>query len=677
MFGAEPLPKIPTGTDIVVASNNMMTTTGSGSSVSGVQPMSPMDTIREVFFEIRDSLQAIVANTLETNELLKVGVLGTPAEQRDEAIASGETDSQGNPPPADEGGPGFLDRLSNLNPFKGGLGTFGKFLVAIGALVGLQLFGDKLIPSIAKMLQTFKEGGVGDTIKDIYTTFKEKVVDVFENIKKGTIEFLKYAKQVYGFIEDIVKSVEAYIMQFDKDGDGKLDPDERDALATDIKDRAVNMISDFFGEVMLSLSGFLLSATFIGIASKAAYARLLPLFTSTATTGAAAAVGAPMAAGLGTALPIAGLILYGFSTTYTNISRALKKTLDENKGQFDTSDFFANFLGGGEGGGVMNAFKQAFLVGGSFALAGMAIGLPFGPLGVLAGGLIGTAVGLAVGAFTGYIGSGVLKEKFQGFADMIGDSVDSIKNFYNDIIAGFKSLFSGSSFMKGFSARGDADVEGLTEKVDAAEKYVKSIEEFQADNPKLAALPANVKLLEDAKADLAQLRAKLSAAPAKSKQYKLDDIEDELTSKTKKRDKLQAKVDKGNLMPGLDITSQGVPFETQIKQLNAEIESLKIQKEAVSSTQSLEELIEVQEPANFDNSQMIMDEYMKNKFESMGATNIVENPQGGGYMFANNNNQLSQNIKTETHSHAGLSSGDNFYTAVVAANKLGKMQTTN
>ena len=67
MLGAVALPKIPTGTDKVVASNNMMTTTGSGSSVSGVQPMSPMDTIREVFFEIRDSLQAIVANTLETN----------------------------------------------------------------------------------------------------------------------------------------------------------------------------------------------------------------------------------------------------------------------------------------------------------------------------------------------------------------------------------------------------------------------------------------------------------------------------------------------------------------------------------------------------------------------------------------------------------------------------------
>ncbi len=73
MFGAEPLPKkITTGTDIVVASNNMMTTTGSGGgALANIQPMSPMDTMREVFFEIRDSLQAIVANTLETNELLK------------------------------------------------------------------------------------------------------------------------------------------------------------------------------------------------------------------------------------------------------------------------------------------------------------------------------------------------------------------------------------------------------------------------------------------------------------------------------------------------------------------------------------------------------------------------------------------------------------------------------
>ena len=84
MFGAEQFPKINTGTDLVISSSNMMTTTSNSSAT--VQPMSPMDTIREVFFDIRDSLQQIVENTLQTNELLKVGVLGTPADQRRESI---------------------------------------------------------------------------------------------------------------------------------------------------------------------------------------------------------------------------------------------------------------------------------------------------------------------------------------------------------------------------------------------------------------------------------------------------------------------------------------------------------------------------------------------------------------------------------------------------------------
>ena len=140
MFGAEAFPKMTTGTDLVPASSRMLTTTNG----SVVEPMSPMDSIREMFMDMRDSLQAIVENTLETNELLKVGVLGTPAEQRDEAIAAGETDSQGNI--KEDDGPGFLDRWSRLNPFgQDGLGTFGKFLLAIGALVGLKLFGDNSV----------------------------------------------------------------------------------------------------------------------------------------------------------------------------------------------------------------------------------------------------------------------------------------------------------------------------------------------------------------------------------------------------------------------------------------------------------------------------------------------------------------------------------------------------
>ena len=150
MFSAIELPKINTGTDLVVSSSNMMTTTGG--AIANVEPMSPMDSLRAVFDDMRYALESIAVNTLETNNLLQ-RLAPTSAENRDEKINDGETDTQGNENPPDKGGTGFLDKLKSLNPFKEGLGTFGKFAIAIGALVGLKLFGENLIPSIANLLK--------------------------------------------------------------------------------------------------------------------------------------------------------------------------------------------------------------------------------------------------------------------------------------------------------------------------------------------------------------------------------------------------------------------------------------------------------------------------------------------------------------------------------------------
>ena len=599
-----------------------------------VQPMSPMDSLSIMFSDMRDSLFAIAENTLRANELLETAVLGTPEQRRDADISAEDRDPAPGKEEDEEEGPGFLTRLGNQT--KGFFGTLlGKGVLAGLALLATYVFEDEIIKGVGNFMKFFKED-FGPMIKDLY----EDVLSWWDKTWKGVTTFFAYVKSVFTAIND-------YVMQYDINEDGKIDESEFGALKEDLVEKTKTLIGDFFESVMLSLGGMLLSATFVGIASKAAYARLAPLFTGTATTAAAGAVGGPMA-GLATALPIAGLILYGFSTTYTNISRALKKTLDDNKGQFDTSDFFANFLGGSEEGGVMNAFKQAFLVGGTFALAGMAIGLPFGPLGILAGGLIGTAVGMAVGAFTGYIGSGVLKEKFQGFADMINESVDFVKNFYNDIVAGFKSLFSGGSFMEGFSARGDADVEGLTKKVEAAENYVKEIEKFQAENPKLAALPANVELLANAKADLEELKKKLDKAPAKAKALNLENINDELEKKIEKRDKLQAKVDKGNLMPGIDSVSQGVPYETQIKNLDSEINQLTIAKKSAESDMSLDEIIETSKPADFSNAQFVMDQTMMEKYKALGME-FEPNEKGGGYVIVDSSNSGNQNAKVDNN----------------------------
>ena len=586
-------------------------------------------------------LERIAVNTATTVAILSTAVLGTPGQQRDEGIEKAETD-----PPK---GRGLGDRfkgalkgigsaLDKVNPFSSGFafGNIGRALLAGGGLILLKLFGENLIGPLAKLLETIKEGKIGEKIMDIVKMVKEKLVTAFEEIKDGITKFLEGVEVVKNFIIGIYNSINDYIMSFDVNEDGKLDETELDDLKTDVKDRTVKALGGFFEDVMLSIGGLLLGSTLIGLTAKLAYARILPLFT-----GTAAATG--MAGGLATAIPIAGLILYGFTTTYKNISKSLEKTIEEGG---DFSDFFANFFGGNDEGGVMNALKQAFLIGGTFALAGMAIGtaiLP-GP-GTLAGGLIGTAVGFVVGAVTGYMGSDFFKEKFDGFTAMIDDSVTTIRNFYSDTIAGFKSLFAGDGFMKGFKARGEADVEGLTKDLEKAEKNVADIEQLFADNPKLGDIKYNQNMLQDAKEEVNRIKALLKDAPAKQKQYNIDQIEDSLESKIEKRDKLQAKVDKGNLMPGIDSVSVGVPFETQIANLNAEISGLQVDLNKANSAQSLNEIIAVQEGANFNNSTMVFDDVMRKKYEALGM-NFTPNTQGGGFLMVDNKGSKNQSDNT-------------------------------
>ena len=69
---------------------------------------------------------------------------------------------------------------------------------------------------------------------------------------------------------------------------------------------------------------------------------------------------------------IAGLLLYGISTTYTNITNSIAKTIEE-EGSFKFEHSCRSFFGGEGEGGWFNALKQAFKIGGA-ALSGMAIG---------------------------------------------------------------------------------------------------------------------------------------------------------------------------------------------------------------------------------------------------------------------------------------------------------------
>ena len=419
MFGAEAFPEVSTGTDLVTSSSNaMMTTNGPGT----LSRMSPMESVQELFVSMANSLQAIVENTTQTNELLK----GTDAERRDASLDKTDTDKDGDKKPE---GRSFADRLKSLNPFKEGLGSnLPTFILALGALLGLKLFGDELLPSIAGLLESISTGKIGQRVKDALINFKEG----------------------FTYVLDFFEGIGDYINEFDVDDEKGLSPEEFDNLKKDIKKRTVDLISGFIGDVFNTLKFSILSTLFLGATVKSLLgnAAIKNIFSpvSKGFIGPRAPVpGIGLAGGLG----IAALIGYGIIATYTNASNAITKSMKD--GDSGMGSFIANFLGGKGEGGFFNAMKQGLLVAGTGALAGAALGLKFGvagfavggPAGMIAGALIGFAVGGIIGVIGGSVGSDAIKGMMDNVGTAITEMMDSIETFVMDAFENVRKIFTG------------------------------------------------------------------------------------------------------------------------------------------------------------------------------------------------------------------------------------------
>ena len=411
-------------------------------------------------------LGQIADNTQETVNILRTAVLG-PSQQdlRDEGISKGDTD----PPKAKGGGrfgkalKGIGGALDKVNPFSSNFmfGNIGRALLAGGGLILLKLFGDNLIGPLAKLLETIKNAKIGDSITDTYTAIKEKAVPIFEGIKENTITFIENAKAVFGLIQSAYRAVEAYVMSFDvkgslvsgpagmmiEVGDGILDEQEMKALTDDIRDRAVDAVSSFFGALFDALKVSIIGGLFLGTAVKTLLAnpKVAAIFGSGKPFQGPVKPGAVGGAGVGTVLGIAALLAYGITATYSNYASSMEKTLKENEGKFDFSDFMANFMGGKDEGGVMNAFTKAYELGGTGALVGATIGSVIPGVGTIVGGLVGTLAGGLIGAATGYAGSNKMKSIFEKFGSMIDETVTELSNFFNDTIDAIKGLFTGAA----------------------------------------------------------------------------------------------------------------------------------------------------------------------------------------------------------------------------------------
>lgn len=449
MLGAVSLPQIPTGNSLTVRPNTLPAETGNNGNVS---TMSPGQSAVAMFADMRDSLESIVLNTSKTVSLLSKLVIGEKIDDRREAIDRAETDEEIPPEETDDqgGGPGFLSKLNKLNPFSSESGALVKFIAAGLALIGLNIFKDKLIPKLSALLNFFfgddensfdrAIDAIGLKVREITDKIKEKVLPIWEDIKTETEVFVEKVKEVYNLVASIVKGIGSYLLSFDTGGagpnamypDGKLDENELKAVTKDITDRLTKGIFGFLdGIVGTVLSGLTLYA--IGTTAL----RILM------TRGAVAAgAGAFLAGGFFSMAAAAAVIAAGIFKLGDNIMTAYNAAVTDELGQdqsFSMKKFVSKLLTGKETGDLLgdtlkNAADKA-MIGGAL---GFVIGGPLGAaIGALAGGI--------VGGFATYVGSKET-EKFieNAFGDnsIIGMTVNYLVDVYKKLILDpFEFLF--------------------------------------------------------------------------------------------------------------------------------------------------------------------------------------------------------------------------------------------
>ena len=418
-------------------------------------------------------LGQIADNTQETVNILRTAVLG-PSQQdlRDEGISKGDTD-----PPTKDGGRGFGNRLKGIgqaldkvNPFSSNFafGNIGRVLLAGGGLLLINAFRDNLIGPLASLLETIKTSDIGGNLTEVKDYLVDKGIAIFEGIKTTTIAFIDGVKTVSGLIAGAYNAVQEYIMQFDTRGkvieagplkglvvgDGTLDETELAALGEDIKENITTFISDLFegmfSKILPAIGAGLLGFTFISGTVR----RIMAMPTMAALASQAPMMGGkpiqgpikPGPIGAGTYFNIAGLLLYGITTTYMNVQQAYADTLDENNGVFEAKKFLANFLGGDDQGGLLNGLAQAFKLGGTGTLLGMSIGAFGGPAGIIMGGLVGMGVGALTGLITGYAGSDAMENVIKNVTESVDGAMDTIGNLFTDTIDGLNNIAQGGSF---------------------------------------------------------------------------------------------------------------------------------------------------------------------------------------------------------------------------------------
>ena len=174
MYGALTAPNIETPSTALVPSSTDMVVMDNDTQGNSLAPMSPMDSLKAIFEEMRDGINTLV-------ELAYTGAKADAADMKDDAIAGADadggdltdtTDSQGN-----EGGFSF-PKLEKPGPKLG-------LALLLGGLATLMAFGDKLVPIIAPVLKFIKEKALPfaiDAAKKAFEGIKTVFMYLYDNV---------------------------------------------------------------------------------------------------------------------------------------------------------------------------------------------------------------------------------------------------------------------------------------------------------------------------------------------------------------------------------------------------------------------------------------------------------------------------------------------------------------
>ena len=449
MYGAETLPAISTGTDLVTTAKKMMTVKD-----AEMDEGKPKGVLSGSLGALAKSMSVLVQSNLLQNEILlsiKDAILGTPQEQKQDAIAAGDTDK-----PPKEKGPGILSRVmgglkgafSSLMPEKGGfMDTLLKLGLAVGGVALLKYFGDDMVPILADLLKSIKEGKIGGKIKEAYEYIKEIGIDAFEKVKTNTILFIDGVKTVAGLIASAFKMVNDYVMSFDTtgaehpagaqhgmidEGDGLLDEKELAALRQDI----ITKISD-------SVYGFLKNIGFTILKGLTIYS-----FGSAAlrflVKRAAISVGLTAVGGLVGVAALSILVATGIYKLVDNVMTAYDDAVTDELGRpqdFNFKEFRNRLILGKDYGNtfenvINNAFDKMIIGAAAGGLTGTFV---FPVLGTGVGVLIGGLAGLAVGVLAGVLGEEGVNKLF----DVVGPIADDMFGFESPLIKSIRALYAG------------------------------------------------------------------------------------------------------------------------------------------------------------------------------------------------------------------------------------------